>query len=299
MPIPKNNDGRRVSQVSPRAGTEPDLGSLALFPSEKEVRPHRGTSPSTGMRVAELRDFQTERPSGSGSRKETPVRMAASQGLVENSHRPMLPLHPPESRRAGSRATLAAVAILVVVAPFVTTDLSTRILRGPLKSNQIAASEKPTVPSVNESPTPTVAAVPAAVAPPEPESSPNVGQPAEPVRVTPGQPPAATQQRATTAARVDAPAAPGASTSDVAVDRPKFQGNLSIESQSAGAQVWIDSKPAGVTPLVDWPLAAGSHVVRLELDGYARWSGVVQIVTGKTLTLTPTLQPLPRTEAPR
>jgi hypothetical protein len=268
------------------------------------------------MRVAESTDFQTERLSGSSSREATqPVRIEASPGLsthpagrqaapvarkpLTHVHgRPVLPPHRPlESRGSGFRVTLAAVAILVVVAPFVTTDLSRLILRGPLKSNQNAESEKPTALLVSESPSPNVAAVPAAVEAPEPEPSPIADQPAEPVRVT--QPPVATQQQSTKAARGDAPASPGGNTSSVAVDRPKFQGNLSIESHIPGAQVSIDGRPVGVTPLVDLPLPAGSHVVRLELDGYARWSGVVQIVADKTVSLSLTLQPIPQTESAR
>lgn len=73
-----------------------------------------------------------------------------------------------------------------------------------------------------------------------------------------------------------------------------FQGALSIESQVDGAQVFINGKSVGITPLRSWALPAGSHVVRLELDGYERWSGVVQVVTGQTSTLTAALEPRAR-----
>ena len=78
--------------------------------------------------------------------------------------------------------------------------------------------------------------------------------------------------------------------STIQPERSKFVGILSIESPIAGAQIHIDGKPVGVTPLVDWQLAAGSHVVRVELDGYLRWSSVVQIVSGRKLNVVANLQ---------
>ena len=79
--------------------------------------------------------------------------------------------------------------------------------------------------------------------------------------------------------------------SDASPDRFDFVGSISLESQPAGAQVFIDGQPLGVTPLVDWKLPAGSHVVRVELDGYNRWSAAVRVITAKTLSLVAALQP--------
>jgi hypothetical protein len=81
---------------------------------------------------------------------------------------------------------------------------------------------------------------------------------------------------------------PGRKTSS---DRLTFRGAISVESQPAGAQVSIDGRPVGVTPLAGWELAAGSHVVRIDLDGYERWSTAIQVVTDKTVNVVTNLQP--------
>lgn len=81
---------------------------------------------------------------------------------------------------------------------------------------------------------------------------------------------------------------PGRETSS---DRLTFRGTISVESQPAGAQVFVDGRPVGVTPLVGLELPAGSHVVRIDLDGYERWSSAIQVVTEKTVNVVTTLQP--------
>jgi PEGA domain len=78
--------------------------------------------------------------------------------------------------------------------------------------------------------------------------------------------------------------------SNSSVDRSKFFGSVSVASQPAGAQVVIDGRPVGVTPFQS-EVRAGSHVVRVELDGYSRWSASVQVITAQTLSLLATLQP--------
>jgi hypothetical protein len=81
---------------------------------------------------------------------------------------------------------------------------------------------------------------------------------------------------------------PGPKTSS---DRLTFRGAISVESQPAGAQVAVDGRPVGVTPLAGWALAAGSHVVRIDLDGYERWSAAIQVVADKTVNVVTNLQP--------
>jgi hypothetical protein len=74
------------------------------------------------------------------------------------------------------------------------------------------------------------------------------------------------------------------------VDRGTFFGSVSITSQPAGAQVVIDGRLVGVTPFQS-EVRAGSHVVRVELDGYSRWSAPVQVITAQTLSLLANLEP--------
>ncbi len=74
-------------------------------------------------------------------------------------------------------------------------------------------------------------------------------------------------------------------------DRTTYRGTISVESQPAGGQVSVDGQSVGVTPLVGWELPAGSHVVRIDLDGYERWSTSIQVVTEKTVNVVTTLRP--------
>jgi hypothetical protein len=56
---------------------------------------------------------------------------------------------------------------------------------------------------------------------------------------------------------------------------------LNVESRPAGANVFLDDKLIGRTPLQVGEVAAGDHTVRIELDGYRRWSSSVHVVAGE------------------
>jgi len=70
----------------------------------------------------------------------------------------------------------------------------------------------------------------------------------------------------------------------------RYAGDLVIESKPTGARVYIDSKLAGTTPLLLRHVAAGTHVVRLERDGYRRWSSAVRIVAAERNRVTASLE---------
>lgn len=75
-------------------------------------------------------------------------------------------------------------------------------------------------------------------------------------------------------------------------DRPRrqvFEGSLSIVSRPAGARVLVDGHPVGTTPMTLSKLSAGSHVVRLERDGYLPWSSAIQVVAGERNRVTASL----------
>jgi hypothetical protein len=55
-------------------------------------------------------------------------------------------------------------------------------------------------------------------------------------------------------------------------------GPLTVESRPVGAQVFLDGRLVGVTPLMLPDVAAGDHAVHLELEGYRRWSSAVRIM---------------------
>ena len=69
-----------------------------------------------------------------------------------------------------------------------------------------------------------------------------------------------------------------------------FFGSLSVESRPAGAKVFIDGKLSGTTPLVLPQIGAGEHAVRLEHDGYQRWSSSVRVMSGERNRVTASLE---------
>lgn len=70
----------------------------------------------------------------------------------------------------------------------------------------------------------------------------------------------------------------------------QFFGSLYIDSRPRGARVLVDGRVFGTTPLVISELRAGSHVVRLEQQGYNAWSSSVQVVAGERGRVTASLE---------
>lgn len=60
-----------------------------------------------------------------------------------------------------------------------------------------------------------------------------------------------------------------------------FFGTMVVETRPTGARVFLDERAVGTTPLDLPKVSAGSHVVRLELDGFKRWTASVQVVAGE------------------
>jgi hypothetical protein len=83
----------------------------------------------------------------------------------------------------------------------------------------------------------------------------------------------------TRAGRVRAEAVHSQSPREVA---PINRGTLIVTSTPRGASVYINNELAGETPLVMKGLAAGSRAIRLDLDGYARWSRGVRVVADQS-----------------
>jgi hypothetical protein len=54
-----------------------------------------------------------------------------------------------------------------------------------------------------------------------------------------------------------------------------------VESRPAGANVFLDGKLVGRTPLQMGEVAPGEHDIGLELDGYRRWSSSVRVAAGE------------------
>ncbi len=60
-----------------------------------------------------------------------------------------------------------------------------------------------------------------------------------------------------------------------------FRGSLRVDSRPRGAQVSVNGRVVGTTPLDLSRLPVGSRAVRLELDGYQQWSSAVQVVANQ------------------
>ena len=93
---------------------------------------------------------------------------------------------------------------------------------------------------------------------------------------------------AAVAARNSAP--PPAAARTKGPPRPKFHGSLVIKSEPLGAVVTVDGKVVGATPLTLKVVPAGSRVVRIESEGYERWSYAARVVANKVTQVVATLQ---------
>ena len=70
----------------------------------------------------------------------------------------------------------------------------------------------------------------------------------------------------------------------------RFAGALVVDSRPAGAQVFLDGKLAGTTPMTLPSVSAGSHAIRLDHGGYRRWSSSVRIIAGEQNRVTASLE---------
>jgi DNA repair exonuclease SbcCD ATPase subunit len=71
---------------------------------------------------------------------------------------------------------------------------------------------------------------------------------------------------------------------------PHFIGTLVIDSEPAGATAFLNQRTVGKTPVVLKALGVGSYAVRVEHDGYQRWSTAVSVSTIRQTHVTATLQ---------
>jgi len=72
---------------------------------------------------------------------------------------------------------------------------------------------------------------------------------------------------------------------------PRFRGSLAVRSSPRGAQVFLNGVSVGQAPLLLRDVPAGSRVLRVELEGYARWSASVRVVANQQTLATAELQP--------
>jgi hypothetical protein len=70
----------------------------------------------------------------------------------------------------------------------------------------------------------------------------------------------------------------------------RFFGALAVESRPPGATVFVDGKLVGTTPMHLPSVSAGEHAVRLEREGYRRWSSSVRVVATEQNRVTASLE---------
>jgi hypothetical protein len=75
---------------------------------------------------------------------------------------------------------------------------------------------------------------------------------------------------------------------------PVGTGTLAVESRPPGAQVLLDGRVVGSTPLTASDLAVGRHEVRIELAGYQVWTGTIEIAAAQRVRIAASLDRLSR-----
>jgi chromosome segregation ATPase len=85
-------------------------------------------------------------------------------------------------------------------------------------------------------------------------------------------------------------AAAGAPQSGGSKEPVRYVGALAVDSVPAGSAVFVDRQHVGETPLALKQLRAGSHVVRVERDGYDRWTTAVLVAADKQTRISARLQ---------
>jgi hypothetical protein len=87
----------------------------------------------------------------------------------------------------------------------------------------------------------------------------------------------------------------------VSVPAETRPGSLNIETQPAGAAVFVENTRRGITPLTITNLPPGSHLLTLEAGGHQKWTQSVTLQPGEKLNLVVALtrqQPMPAAAPP-
>jgi hypothetical protein len=113
-----------------------------------------------------------------------------------------------------------------------------------------------------------------------------VAEPAPPAARTPTAPTVPTPRRARVAPRQAVPPPPA-----VVEEKPPLTGpaSLQVVSRPAGAEVIVDGKSVGRTPL-SMEMSPGSHEVRLSLPGFKGWATTVDVKPGITTRVSGSLE---------
>jgi len=128
---------------------------------------------------------------------------------------------------------------------------------------------------------------------------PETGQSARAVSARQGQPPTANDAVPTVATISPEHLIPSAPKPPAPAPKPPvrrqepqpFRGSLRVTSTPEGAEVFLNGRAAGTTPVVLSDLPVGSRAVRVSLEGYDRWSRAVQVVANRRTEVNAVLTP--------
>jgi hypothetical protein len=67
-------------------------------------------------------------------------------------------------------------------------------------------------------------------------------------------------------------------------------GAIEVETRPPGARVFLDGRDVGVSPIVLGAVTVGSHTVRFDLAGYARWTTTVTVKAGARVRVAASLE---------
>jgi len=112
--------------------------------------------------------------------------------------------------------------------------------------------------------------------------------PGRPVGQVSGSSPTAVGSRAPDRGRARGPA--GVAAAREREDRQSFRGSMAVGSRPEGADVFLNGRRAGRTPLVLTDVPAGSTAVRVTMDGHQPWSRAIQVVAYQRTRVTATLE---------
>ncbi|WFN35368.1 PEGA domain-containing protein [Methanogenium sp. S4BF] len=74
-------------------------------------------------------------------------------------------------------------------------------------------------------------------------------------------------------------------TTSISATLMPYKGNADISSTPAGATIYLDGTYAGISPRVISDIPTGKHTIALKLDGYYDWNTEIEVVQGKTVTI--------------
>ena len=253
-----------------------------MQPLDRQFLPkkNRHTSPATSGELDPLLQFE---PEDTGAHRREHAAMSVRPSSIspsvrgEPAARQQRKIELPPVPRSKARRPLWTV----VVSATCGSVLVAVVILVQITAPSPMASPKPEV-SPLPAPTPVQTAAPVErstdTTPFVPVSLANDKKPVAPVKVEP-------RSRG-----IDAPLQPS-STASRPVAGTTFYGSLAIDSIPAGARVFINSEPVGVTPLVLAEIPVGSRAVRLEADDHAPWSSTIRVVAGQQAHLSATLSP--------